>query len=191
MALEFTAQAKQQIDRLLTRYPTKQAALLPVLYVAQDEFGHLSDEVIDLCARVLQLSAAQVYGVVTFYTMFRREPRGANELMVCTNVSCMLRGGYDILHHIEKRLGIKPGETTADGAFTLIEEECLAACANAPMMICGDHYYLDLTPEKVDKVLDELRKRHHERKRVQPGAAQAGNPSATATYPGLKPEQQT
>jgi NADH:ubiquinone oxidoreductase subunit E len=78
--------------------------------------------------------------------------------MVCTNVSCMLRGGYEVLHHVEKKLGIKPGETTADGAFTLVEEECLAACANAPMMICGTEYFLDLTPDKVDRALEELRK---------------------------------
>jgi NADH:ubiquinone oxidoreductase subunit E len=94
--------------------------------------------------------------------MFHREPRGTNQLLVCTNISCMLRGGYDILHHIEKRLGIKKGETTADGAFTLVEEECLAACANAPMMICGPEYYLDLTAEKVDRILEDLRKRYQQ-----------------------------
>jgi NADH-quinone oxidoreductase E subunit len=186
MALEFSAQAKQQIDGHLTRYPTKQAALLPVLHIAQEEFGQLGDEAIDLVARTLQLPHAHVYGVVTFYTMFHREARGANELLVCTNVSCMLRGAYDILRHIEKRLGVKPGETTADGAFTLVEEECLAACANAPMMICGDQYFLDLTPEKVDKVLDELRKRHQERKKAQPV-----DRAPIAAFPGQKPQQQT
>jgi NADH-quinone oxidoreductase E subunit len=168
MPLEFSAQSKQRIETLLTRYPVKQAALLPVLHVAQEEFGHLPDEAIDLVARTLGVSAAHVYGVVTFYTMFHREKHGGNELMVCTNISCMLRGGYDILHHIEKRLGIKAGETTADGAFTVVEEECLAACANAPMMICGNDYFLDLTPEKVDAVLDDLRKRWRERKQATP-----------------------
>lgn len=171
MALEFSASAKQQIERLRSRYPTRQAALLPVLHLAQDEFGHLSDEAIELVSATLSLPPAHVYGVVTFYTMFHREPHGTNELMVCTNVSCMLRGGYDILRHIEKRLGIKTGETTSDGAFTLVEEECLAACANAPMMICGPEYYLDLTPEKVDKALDDLRKRYLERRKNQPAAA--------------------
>jgi len=165
MALEFSVQAKQQIDRLLTRYPNKQAALLPVLHVAQDEFGHLPDEALDLVAKTLELPPSHVYGVITFYTMFHRQRTGGNHLMVCTNVSCMLKGGYEILHHIEKRLGIKPGETTSDGAFTLIEEECLAACANAPMMICGTDYFLDLTPAKVDVILDDLRKRHSERKK--------------------------
>jgi NADH-quinone oxidoreductase E subunit len=166
MALEFSAQAKQQIERMRMRYPTRQAALLPVLHIAQDEFGYLSDEAIELVSATLALPPAHVFGVVTFYTMFHREPRGTNELMVCTNVSCMLRGAYDILAHIQKRLGIAPGETTADGAFSLVEEECLAACANAPMMICGPEYYLDLTPEKVDRALDELKKRHSERRKV-------------------------
>jgi NADH-quinone oxidoreductase E subunit len=165
MALEFSAQAKQQIDRLLTRYPTKQAALLPVLHVAQDEFGYLPDEALDLVARTLELAPAHVFGVITFYTMFHRQRTGGHHLMVCTNISCMLRGGYQILQHVEKRLGIKPGETTADGAFTLVEEECLAACANAPMMICGTEYFLDLTPAKVDVILEDLRKRYAERKR--------------------------
>src|SRR6186997_2043988 len=142
MPPEFSAQSKQRIERVLSRYPNKQAALLPVLHIAQD-----------------------VFGVVTFYTMFHRARHGRNELMVCTNISCMLRGGYEILHHIEQKLGIKPGQTTPDGAFTLVEEECLAACANAPMMICGQDYFLDLTPAKVDVILDDLRKKHAERKR--------------------------
>lgn len=165
MALEFSVQAKQQIDRLLTRYPTKQAALLPVLHVAQDEFGYLPDEALDLVAKTLELPPSHVYGVITFYTMFHRARTGTNNLMVCTNVSCQLKGGYDILEHLEKKLNIKPGETTPDGAFTLIEEECLAACANAPMMICGTEYFLDLTPAKVDVILEDLRKKHAERKR--------------------------
>jgi NADH-quinone oxidoreductase E subunit len=159
MPLEFSAQSKERVARLLTRYPTKQAALLPVLHVAQEEFGHLSDEVIELVSRTLDLAPAHIYGVVTFYTMFHREKKGRNELMVCTNISCMLKGGYPILRHIEQRLGIKAGETTPDGAFSIVEEECLAACANAPMMICGDQYFLDLTPEKVDAALNELRLR--------------------------------
>jgi NADH-quinone oxidoreductase E subunit len=159
MALEFSAQSKRRIENVVSRYPQKQAALLPVLHVAQEEFGHLPDEVLDLVARTLDLAPAHVYGVITFYTMFHREKHGRHELMVCTNVSCMLRGAYDILHYLEKKLGIKPGETTPDGKFTLIEEECLAACANAPMMICGKEYFLDLTPQKLDVILDDLRRR--------------------------------
>jgi len=167
MALEFSVQARQQIERLVTRYPTKQAALLPVLHVAQDEFGHLPDDALELVAKTLDLPPAHVFGVITFYTMFHRARTGANHLMVCTNVSCMLRGGDEILHHVGRKLGIKPGETTPDGAFTLIEEECLAACANAPMMVCGSEYFLDLTPAKVDVILDDLRKRYNERKKAR------------------------
>jgi NADH-quinone oxidoreductase E subunit len=170
MPLEFSAQSKQHVDRLLSRYPTKQAALLPVLHVAQEEFGHLPDDAIELVARTLELSPAHIFGVITFYTMFHREKPGRNELMVCTNISCMLRGGYDILRHIEGRLGIKAGETTPDGAFSIVEEECLAACANAPMMICGDDYFLDLTPAKVDVALDEMRKRWKETQQTSTSA---------------------
>ncbi len=164
MALEFSAQAKQQIERLLTRYPNKQAALLPVLHVAQDEFGHLPDEALELVAKTLELPPSHVFGVITFYTMFHRARTGANHLMVCTNVSCMLKGGYEILGHLERKLGVKKGETTPDGAFTIVEEECLAACANAPMMVCGTDYFLDLTPQKVDVILDDLKKRYEQRK---------------------------
>jgi NADH-quinone oxidoreductase E subunit len=156
--VQFSPQAKQKLEAIVGRYPEKVAATLPALHLAQAEFGHLSEEVMQLVADSLGVSLAHVYGVVTFYTMFRRTPAGKNVLMVCTNVSCMLRGAYDILGHIERRLGIKPGETTPDGMFTLVEEECLAACANAPMFICGQKYFLDLTPEKVDQALEELRK---------------------------------
>ncbi len=157
MPVTFSAATLKKLDAVLTLYPTKQAACLPALHLAQSEFGSLSQEVQQAVADYLGLPIAHIYGVVTFYTMFHPRPPGKNVLMVCTNVSCMLRGGYDILAHLERVLGIKAGETTPDGMFTLVEEECLAACANAPMMICGPKYYLDLTPEKVDRALDELR----------------------------------
>jgi NADH-quinone oxidoreductase E subunit len=159
MPLEFSAHSQQRIERVVARYPQKQAALLPVLHIAQDEFGHLPDEALELVAHTLDLAPAHVYGVITFYTMFHREKQGRHELMVCTNISCMLRGAYDILAYLEKKLGIKPGETTPDGAFTLVEEECLAACANAPMMICGTEYFLDLTEKKIDTIIDDFRTR--------------------------------
>jgi NADH-quinone oxidoreductase E subunit len=148
--------AKKKIDAALTRYPNAQAACLPALHVVQGELGSLPDEAIQAVAEHLGLPMAHVYGVVTFYTMFHREKVGKNVLMVCTNVSCMLRGAYDVLAHIESRLGVRRGGTTADGLFTIVEEECLAACANAPMMICGTEYFLDLTPAKIDRVLEEL-----------------------------------
>jgi len=153
----FSEAAKKKLDAVVSRYPNKMAACLPALHIAQAELGPLTDPVIAAVAEYLSLPIAHVYGVVTFYTMFHREAVGENVLMVCTNVSCMLRGAYDILGHIEKKLGVKKGETTPDGKFTIVEEECLAACANAPMMICGTQYYLDLTKDKVDKHLADLR----------------------------------
>jgi NADH-quinone oxidoreductase E subunit len=157
MPVQLTPAAKKKLDAVVQRYPSRQAACLPALHIAQAELGPLTDEVQQAVADYLGLPIAHVYGVVTFYTMFHQKPVGKNVLMVCTNISCMLRGGYDILEHIERKLGCRRGETTADGTFTIVEEECLAACANAPMMICGPEYYLDLTTDKVDKVLAELR----------------------------------
>ncbi|MFH0901405.1 MAG: NADH-quinone oxidoreductase subunit NuoE [Pseudomonadota bacterium] len=156
MPIEFNNTAKQKLDELIARYPNPQAACLPALHLAQQELGCLSPDALRAVAEYLKLPLVHVYGVATFYTMFHREKVGKNVLMVCTNISCMLRGADDILKYLEERLGIKPGETTADGAFTLIEEECLAACANGPAMICGTDYQLDLTREKVDRALDEL-----------------------------------
>jgi NADH-quinone oxidoreductase E subunit len=157
MALAFSAESTRKIAEILSRYPNKQAALLPVLHVAQAEFGKADGEVQEAVALALDLPLAHVWGVVTFYTMYHTENVGKNVLMVCTNISCMLRRGDDMLAHIEKKLEIKPGGTTADGMFTLIEEECLAACSSAPMMICGDKYFTNLDEAKVDAALIELR----------------------------------
>src|SRR5690349_15368286 len=118
MALRFSDNARRRIAETRSRYPTAQAALLPALHVAQEEFGDVRDEVAQLVADELGLPYAHVHGVVTFYTMYHRHKPGRNILMVCTNISCMLRGAYDILAHIERRLGCKAGETSADGRFT-------------------------------------------------------------------------
>jgi NADH-quinone oxidoreductase E subunit len=158
MPLSFPPEAQQKIAAIRARYPDAQAACLPVLHLAQDEFGHLSDEAIDAVASALQLTSAHVWGVVTFYTMYHRHPTGRHILMMCTNVSCMLRGGYDVLHALESKLGIKAGENSADGEFTLVEEECLAACADAPCLIAGEKYFLNLTPESAVAALDEIKK---------------------------------
>lgn len=155
MALAFSPTTAQKIEQLVKRYPEPQAACIPTLHLAQDEFGHLSDEVLQLVAATLKLPEAHVLGVATFYTMFHRHPVGKKYLMVCTNISCMLRGAYDVLAHVEKRLGIKPGETSKEG-ITLVEEECLAACADAPMAICERKYFLRLDAATVDAMLDEI-----------------------------------
>lgn len=155
--LQFSPEAKQQIDAIRSRYPNAQAACLPVLHLAQDEFGYLSDDAIVAVAEALGLPQAHVWGVVTFYTMYHRHPVGRHTLMVCTNVSCMLRGGYEVLGSLEKHLGIKAGQTTPDGEFTIVEEECLAACADAPCLIAGHQYHLRLTPETAVQALDEIK----------------------------------
>jgi NADH-quinone oxidoreductase E subunit len=157
MSLSFSAAAQQKIEQIRSRYPTAQAACLPVLHLAQDEFGYISDAAIDLVAQTLALPPSHVWGVVTFYTMYHRHPVGKHVLMVCTNVSCMLRGGYDVLRALEGHLGIKAGETSADGEFTVVEEECLAACADAPCVIAGERYFLRLTPETAVRALDEIK----------------------------------
>ena len=157
MALSFTPEVAKKIQDTVARYPDAQAACLPVLHIAQDECGYLSDDALQLVAATLRLPEAHVFGVVTFYTMFHRHPAGKKALWVCTNVSCMVMGGYEVLHSLEKKLGIKAGETTADGIY-LAEEECLAACADAPMAICGPTYYLRLDDAKVDAMIDDIRR---------------------------------
>src|SRR5262245_19962134 len=139
MSLEFSAEATKKIQALCERYPTKKPVVMAALHLAQKEHGHLSDAALELVARTLDLPLAHVYGVATFYTMYRREPAGQNVLRVCTNISCMLRGAYDVLAAFEKRLGVEKGSTAGD--FTLVEEECIAACANAPAVVCGTRYF--------------------------------------------------
>jgi len=155
-----SAHARAEIDHWLTRYPAdrKQSAVLAALREVQHEnHGYLTTELMDAVADYLDLPAIAVYEVATFYSMFETQPVGRHNIAVCTNISCMLRGGDAILAHIEKKLGIKLGESTPDGKFYLKrEEECLAACCGAPMMQVNHIYYEHLTPEKVDQVLNSL-----------------------------------
>jgi NADH:ubiquinone oxidoreductase subunit E len=159
MPFEFSKEATQKIEALCTRYPSKQPVVLAALHLAQKEFGCLSDDALRLVARTLDLPYPHVYGVATFYTMFRREPAGKNVLRVCTNISCMLRGAYDVLAGLEKRLGLAPGESDAD--FHLVEEECIAACANAPAIVCGTRYFLDVSVDQIDEIIDYLKSNPH------------------------------
>lgn len=145
-------------DRVLSRYPLKEAALLPALHVVQRSEGYLSDEAIQAVADYLELPAIRVEKVVTFYTMFRRKSVGKYFIQVCTNLSCSLLGADHIVAFIEKQLGISVGETTSDGLFTLITVECLGSCGPAPMMQINDDYYENLTEESVIEILNTLRK---------------------------------
>jgi len=155
-----TDESKQKIEALFPRYPTKKAALLPALYIAQEENdGWLPRTALKDVAEFLELPPAYVEGVATFYTMYNKVPVGRSHVEVCHNIVCMVNGADELIEHIGKRLGIGEGDTTPDRKFTLSSAECLGACANAPCMMVGDKYYEDLTPEKVDRILDELAKR--------------------------------
>ena len=144
---------------IVQNYPVKRSALIPILLTTQETLGYLSDESIATIARYLELPEIEVYEVVTFYSMLRRGPVGRHHVQVCTNISCLLLGGEEIFAHVSKQLGIKEGETTGDGQFSLTEVECLGACCNAPAMQVNYTYHDDLTFEKVDQLLLELRKR--------------------------------
>jgi len=146
------------IDREVAKYPPerKQSAVMAALRIAQDEKGWLDVETMDFVAGLLEMRPIQVYEVATFYSMYNLKPVGRHTIAVCTNVSCMLCGSDSIVDHLQRRLGIKLGETTADGRYTLREVECLAACGGAPMMQIGKEYYENLTPEKVDGILEQL-----------------------------------
>lgn len=157
MSLAFSPEARQQITKITGRYPNSMAACLPVLYVAQGQFGTLTPEVLGLVAQTLDLPPAHVYGVATFYTMFNKEPVGRYHVQACTNVSCMLCGGYDVLGRLERKLGIKRGQTTSDGLFTLSEVECLAHCGTAPAVQVNETIHELVSPDKVEELIDQLR----------------------------------
>jgi len=153
-----SAHVREEIDHWLTKFPVdrKRSAVIAALHAVQHEKGHLPQASMDAVAGYLGIPPIQVYEVASFYSMFETKPCGRHHISVCTNISCMLCGGEDILAHLEKRLGIKVGESTADGRFYLKqEEECLAACNGAPMMMVNHVYFEHLTPAKVDQILDD------------------------------------
>ncbi|MEJ2178081.1 MAG: NADH-quinone oxidoreductase subunit NuoE [Gammaproteobacteria bacterium] len=146
----------EEIELECAKYPAerRQSAILAALRIAQDELGWLSNETIEYIAKVIGVPAVRAYEVATFYSMYHLEPVGKNVIYLCTNISCMLRGCDQIQSHIENKLNIKLGETTEDGRFTLQEVECLCACAGAPMMQINKDYHENLTPERVDEILE-------------------------------------
>jgi NADH-quinone oxidoreductase subunit E len=158
MAVQFSEPTRKKFEEVLTHYPTKRAAILPTFWLAQAEFGYLSNEAMEYVAKLLDLSPAYVRGVATFYTMFNKTPVGAFHVQVCTNLSCTLRGAEDIVSCLEKKLGIGLGQTTADKKFTLSEVECLGSCGTAPMAQVNDDYYENLTLEGVVQLIDRLAK---------------------------------
>lgn len=158
--VKFSDERLNKVKEVIARYPDgkQKSALIPILHMAQDDFGGWLDvPVMDYVAELLQLKPIEVYEVATFYTMFNTKPVGKHLLEVCRTGPCMLNGSDDIIDYIKEKLGINEGETTADGLFTLKPAECLGACGYAPMMQLGKHFKEHLTREKVDALIDELR----------------------------------
>ena len=155
--VKFSEKGMKKYEWLLTRYPDKQAVLLPTLRIAEKEFGNLGIPEMKYVADLMGISPARVFGVVTFYTHFRRAGTGTYHIQVCSTLSCALRGSQDLCDHIAKKLGIEVGETTEDGKFTLSKVECLGSCDTAPMFQMNDDYHENLTLEDVDRIIDEAR----------------------------------
>jgi len=157
MDIEFNQEELERVDTIISKYPEKKSALMPVLWLAQKKWGWISKDVMKYIANLLDLSFAHVEGVATFYTMYFKKPMGKFHLQICTNVSCMLRDGDSIYRYVSDKLSIGNMETTTDGQFSLEEVECMGACGGAPMMAVNDDYYENMSIEKLDKLLEELK----------------------------------
>ena len=154
--MELSPQLAARFEKLQNAYPVKRSALIPMLMYAQDEFGSVSDEMIAEIAARLDLRTVQVEETLAYYSMLHRKPMGKHHVQVCTNVACMLRGGYDILEQAKKRLEIGHKEVTKDGVFSLEEVECIGACTGAPAIQVNYDFYENLTPLSFDKIIEDL-----------------------------------
>lgn len=156
MPIELSQATTTKIDDLLTHYPVKQGALLPILHAVQDELGHLTLESLEWIAEKVQVPPATVYGVATFYPMYRMAPVGRYVLGVCATIPCAICGSRELVAALKAKLGIDVGQTTPDGKFTLKKVECLAACHEAPVVLVNKKLYRNVQPEKVDEFLASL-----------------------------------
>ncbi len=157
MEFKFTQENLDKINDILKKYPTKKAAIMPVLYLGQEQNGWISKEVMTEVAAILEITEEEVFSVVTFYTMFYEKPVGKNHLQVCTNVSCMLRGGYKIYDQVKEKLRLDNWGVTEDKKFSLEEVECMGSCGTAPMMAVNEDYYENLTQERVSEIIESLK----------------------------------
>ena len=156
--MKFTAEFEQRFTEMLTHYPSKRSVLVPTLLYAQDEVGYLSDEAIAEIAQRLELKELDVRNVISYYSMLTTKPRGKFNVQICTNIACILRGADDLYQHCQQKLGIRHKQTTADGQFSLEEVECIGACSWAPAMQVNYDFHENLTKEKLDTILDGLKK---------------------------------
>jgi NADH-quinone oxidoreductase subunit E len=157
--MKFSEEFEQRFSTMLTHYPTKRSVLVPTLLYAQDEVGFLSDEVILEIAGRLELTELDVRSVISYYSMLTTKPRGKYDVQVCTNIACTVRGGEELFDHCKKKLGVGHKGTTPDGLFTLEEVECIGACSWAPAIQVNYDFHENLTNEKVDRILDEYKKK--------------------------------
>jgi len=157
MSPEYSDIMKKKIDELISGYPQKRAAMLPVLHITQKEFGQITSAEEILVAGLLDIKPIEVHEVVTFYSMFNQKKVGKYLIQICSNLTCTLLGAGNLLEYLQNKLGIKPGETTDDEKFTLSTVECLGACEEAPVMMVNFDYHGHLDKEKIDKILDDLK----------------------------------
>jgi NADH-quinone oxidoreductase E subunit len=155
----FSKETEDQFKHLVSIYPRKQSALIPMLLLAQKEDGCIKPKTIEYVARYLDLNPSEVDSIMSFYTLLRRRPVGKYHIMICTNLSCLLRGSDEIEACVKRKLGVEPGEVTADGLFSAIEFECLASCTTAPVIQVNGEFYENLDVSKTEQILDELRTR--------------------------------
>jgi NADH-quinone oxidoreductase subunit E len=156
--IKFSTENQKRLNEIRKHYPTSQAAVMPALWIAQEQFGWISTGVMKYIGEILDIPYETVLGVTEFYTMYNKKPVGKYHMQVCTNVSCMLCGSYDVFDYISEKLGIKNGETTPDGMFTLSEAECLGSCGTAPMMQVNNYYEENLTKDNIDTLINKLSK---------------------------------
>jgi NADH-quinone oxidoreductase subunit E len=157
--MKFSDQLEERFAAMVTHYPTKRSVLVPMLLYIQDELGAITDEAIHEIAGRVELSDLEVRNVVSYYSMMRTKPIGKYNFQVCTNVSCLLRGGEEIMEHCKKKLGLGHKESTDDGLFHLEEVECIGACSWAPAMMMNYDYHENLTTEKIDQLIETLKKK--------------------------------
>jgi len=160
--MKFSDQLEKRFTEMSTHYPTKRSVLVPMLLYLQDEVGAITDEVVAEMARRVDITELEVRDVVSYYSMMRTHKIGKYNLQVCTCVSCLLRGGEDILHHCKKKLGVGHKESTPDGLFHLEEVECIGACSWAPAMQVNYEYHENLTPEKIDALIEGIKKKEQQ-----------------------------
>jgi len=160
--MKFSEQLEKRFTEMSTHYPTKRSVLVPMLLYIQDEVGAVTDEAVAEMAKRVELTELEVRNVVSYYSMMRTKPIGKYNFQVCTNVSCLLRGGEEILDHCKKKLGVGHKQSSEDGLFHVEEVECIGACSWAPAMMLNYEYHENLTPEKIDQLIESLKKKEQQ-----------------------------